>query len=523
MVIDTMLTSVIDESDTSVNISGLKPKEPYYWRISFLYLDGTPSGWSNVNQFITAGGMISGVVFEDIDRDSVMDAGEPTMSNWPLQISVGAEVSLYTDNNGYYEVVGLDSGSYTVSDLGSPLWRRIVPESGFYKLNLLPDDTADGCDFGYYFPWNNIDGYVFRDANEDGQRAEDDSGLVSWVVRIAGPLGHDSTIAGADGYYSFLRVTTGACTVYVHSPDGWEQIYPRLGNAYINYFTDYNQKLRVNFSFHQIPQRVKDLINFYDSRRSPIVKLQWGVREGATNGIWGADLNCSLVDYSEGELEIPPPLPGALDARFVSPPYTGYEFGLGSWIDMRPYISASQADTYLVRFSAGTFEGGNFPVTFSWSASDIQNAYSSPVWLSVPPELTIDMREQDSIVITDPDLSVIRIIAENPNISPNLVVEDDRQIPSEYSIQQNFPNPFNPLTSLTYILPNESHISLIVYDLLGKVVVQLDEGNREAGCHTIQWDATGMSSGIYLFRFEAVGTYDKNARYTHTGKMVLVR
>ncbi len=523
MVVDTLIMSVIDEGDTSVIIPGLSPQKMYYWRLAFRHLDGTQTDWSNVNQFTTAGGLIKGIVFEDADRDSVRDNDEPALSNWPLQISGTANVSLNSDENGYYEVVGLDSGSYTVRDLGSPLWRRIKPDSGYYRLTLPLNDTLEGFDFGYYFPWNSISGYVFNDKNEDGTKAEGDSGLPFWRVRFAGPLGHDSTLTDVEGHYSFLKVSTGSCTVNVGPPSGWEQIYPRLGRGYYHYFYDYDQQLMANFSFHTIPQRVKNLLSFHDNRFAPIVKLQWGVREGATNGIWGADPISSLVDYSEGELEIPPPLPGAMDARFVSPPNTAFEFGLGSWIDMRPYLTSSQADTYLVRFSAGTYEGGDFPVTFCWSSAAIEDAYSNPVWFSVPPELTVDMRDYDSIVISDPDLSVIRIIASSPIIKPEGVDQTGSQIPSEYVLEQNYPNPFNPLTTFRFALPQESYVLLKIYDILGREIKRLVEGVKPAGIYTVDWDATGVGSGIYLYRLEAAGTHNPKGTFIQAGKMLLMK
>ncbi len=522
-VVDTVIESVIDEGDTSVIIPGLSPQKLYYWRLAFHNLDGTQTDWSNVNQFTTAGGMISGIVFEDADRDSVRDNDEPALSNWPLQISGSAVVSLNTDENGYYEVVGLDSGSYTVRDLGSPLWRRIKPDSGYYRLTLPLKDTLGGIDFGYYFPWNFISGYVFSDKNEDGMKAEGDSGLPFWRVRFAGPLGHDSTLTDGEGHYSFIRVSTGTCTVYVVPPSGWEQIYPRLGKEHSYYFYDYDQQFMANFSFHTIPQRVKNVIHFHDNRFTPVVKLQWGVREGATNGIWGADPNSSLVDYSEGELEIPPPLPGAMDARFVSPPNTAFEFGLGSWIDLRPYLISSQADTYLVRFSAGTYEGGDYPVTFCWSAEKMQDAYSSPVWFSVPPELTIDMRDHDSIVISDPDLSVIRIIATGPIIKPDGVDQTDSRIPSEYVLEQNYPNPFNPLTTFSFTLPQESYVLLKIYDILGQEIARLAEGNKPVGIHVVEWDGSDFCSGIYLYRFEATSTHNPKGIFIQVRKMLLVK
>jgi FG-GAP-like repeat len=109
------------------------------------------------------------------------------------------------------------------------------------------------------------------------------------------------------------------------------------------------------------------------------------------------------------------------------------------------------------------------------------------------------------------------------NTLPPVFVSDESETPSGLELSQNSPNPFNPVTSLTYELPNESNVSLIVYDLLGKEIARLAEGNKSAGIHSVIWDASGFGSGIYFYHFEAVSVQNRKASYIQTGKMVLVK
>ena len=416
MIVDTIVKSAAIRPTRHVSVSKLTSKTTYYWRVSLVYEDGSITPWSDIWRFTTIGGLITGVLFDDLDRDGFRDEEDIGLIKFKLLMSGKADGDILTGADGKYAFVGLDSGQYTLSGVTPSSWTLTYPDTNLYSILLGCDSTMQDIDFGFSYPWNSVSGYVFNDENEDGIKAEDDSGISFWSVRFTSITGKDSVLTDGDGYYSFPRLTMAACTVYITPPQGWEQIYPRLGKPFVNIFYDNNTHLNTNFSFHKIPPRVKNILYFHDSRRVPIVKLQWGVRQAATNGIWGADPKSSLIDYSEGELEIPPQLPGALDARFIKPPNTDYEFGMGSWIDIRPYLEASQADTYSVSFYAGTYEGGDFPVTFYWSAEQISDAYSSPVWLIVPPELIIDMRDSDSIVITDPDINRIRIIAMGPNM-----------------------------------------------------------------------------------------------------------
>ncbi len=74
---------------------------------------------------------------------------------------------------------------------------------------------------------------------------------------------------------------------------------------------------------------------------------------------------------------------------------------------------------------------------------------------------------------------------------------------NSYELNQNFPNPFNPITTINYSLPQNSFVSIIVYDLLGRVVKTLVSENKLAGNYNISFDASNISSGIYYYTMAA--------------------
>ncbi len=76
-------------------------------------------------------------------------------------------------------------------------------------------------------------------------------------------------------------------------------------------------------------------------------------------------------------------------------------------------------------------------------------------------------------------------------------------VPSVFSLSQNYPNPFNPSTAITYQLPKNSHVSLKVYDILGKEVVTLVDEVKEAGSYNVQFNAQNIASGVYFYRMVA--------------------
>jgi hypothetical protein len=82
------------------------------------------------------------------------------------------------------------------------------------------------------------------------------------------------------------------------------------------------------------------------------------------------------------------------------------------------------------------------------------------------------------------------------------VEENGPQIPYEYTLSQNHPNPFNPSTTIRYALPNAGYVTLKVYNLAGAEIETLVSANQPAGQHTIRWNAVGLPSGVYFYRLQ---------------------
>jgi hypothetical protein len=88
--------------------------------------------------------------------------------------------------------------------------------------------------------------------------------------------------------------------------------------------------------------------------------------------------------------------------------------------------------------------------------------------------------------------------------------------PSTFNLGQNYPNPFNPSTVIRFDLPSRSFMTLKVYDMVGREITTLVNGLKEAGTHEIKFDASGLPSGVYLYRITA----DK---FVETKKLVLLK
>jgi len=99
--------------------------------------------------------------------------------------------------------------------------------------------------------------------------------------------------------------------------------------------------------------------------------------------------------------------------------------------------------------------------------------------------------------------------------------------PTEYSLSQNFPNPFNLSTYIKYALPSQSEVKISIYNILGQKVVELFNGNQPAGYHHLTWKSqegsgTEVASGVYICILEAK-SLDNGSRFVKHNKMVLMK
>ncbi|MEO8447902.1 MAG: T9SS type A sorting domain-containing protein [bacterium] len=94
-------------------------------------------------------------------------------------------------------------------------------------------------------------------------------------------------------------------------------------------------------------------------------------------------------------------------------------------------------------------------------------------------------------------------------------------IPTEFSLSQNFPNPFNPTTKIEYGLPVEGAVSMKIFDVTGREVMTLVNEIQTAGIHAVNFNGVNLASGMYFYRIEVQSVNDK--KYEFTRRMVLIK
>jgi hypothetical protein len=102
-------------------------------------------------------------------------------------------------------------------------------------------------------------------------------------------------------------------------------------------------------------------------------------------------------------------------------------------------------------------------------------------------------------------------------------VEDDDIIPATFKLEQNYPNPFNPTTIIRFGVPERTKVVLKIYDILGSEVATLVNEEMDAGWYERSFNAVSLSSGVYIYRLEAVSIAEQSEKFINIKKMLLIK
>lgn len=185
-------------------------------------------------------GSISGVLWNDLNRDGLQDAGEPLQPDWTIFLDTNTngvfdagEVSVLTDASGAYSFADLLPGSYVVAQVLQAGWVQTAPVTGTWTVTISSGEDLTGINFGnHQITPSTISGTKWRDQNANGLRDTGELPLAGVVIYLdindSGTLdtGDVSTITDAAGFYEFVDVAIGRYVVREVIPTGFEQTYP---------------------------------------------------------------------------------------------------------------------------------------------------------------------------------------------------------------------------------------------------------------------------------------------------------
>jgi len=179
------------------------------------------------------------------------------------------------------------------------------------------------------------------------------------------------------------------------------------------------------------------------------------------------------------------------------------------------YLHASVAGEFDLSWDANSIPEG-----WSYTIEDVATGKMTDLTTSGSYRFTVDRLSKSAadesgvFALAASDEPVLLIRARGPATPTS--VEDLATLPMEVELGQNYPNPFNPSTQIRYGVPTQSQVRLEVFDMLGRQVAVLVNGQMQAGRHTVSFDASRLASGVYVYRL-AVGSK------VMTKRMVLIK
>jgi hypothetical protein len=173
------------------------------------------------------------------------------------------------------------------------------------------------------------------------------------------------------------------------------------------------------------------------------------------------------------------------------------------WVDA---ITSGGTTTYYMATSTGVYS------TSDITASPVNWAQEGSAIIGSVVCAMLKARQSDGLVVVGTHGAGV-FSANQILVS---VESETSTIPESFSISQNYPNPFNPSTKIKFALPSTENVKIIIYDITGRQVKELLSQNLTTGTHTVDFDASGLASGTYIYRIIA-------GNFVESKKMVLLK
>ena len=129
-----------------------------------------------------------------------------------------------------------------------------------------------------------------------------------------------------------------------------------------------------------------------------------------------------------------------------------------------------------------------------------------------------DLNNGNHLADINGTIKASRIDFEHPFalLSPSTNVNSEKLTAGNYKLSQNYPNPFNPTTTINYTIPKAEHVTIKVYDILGRELATLVNKDQQPGNYEVNFNASNLASGVYLYKLQA-------GSLTETKKLILMK
>jgi hypothetical protein len=190
------------------------------------------------------------------------------------------------------------------------------------------------------------------------------------------------------------------------------------------------------------------------------------------------------------------------------PPFFS-EMDFDSRIEYNEYVKKVSADSSEIDLNI-LVHTNSYPINLSWELNPANGINYSFINDSGTGKISVILNEAGNATFNQLNNNRIKLLATINKSSSDLL------LPKDYVLEQNYPNPFNPSTTIKFALPKESQINLTVFNILGEKVRELKNEIVKPGYYEVNFDASMLASGIYLYRIKA-------GEFVQTKKMILMK
>jgi len=444
----------------------------------------------------------SGTKFRDRNNNGVMDAGEEGLAGWTINLT--GKTPVVTGEDGTFEFCNLGPGSYTMEEVAQDGWILTVPISGQYDIVAASGVDVTGLVFGNF---SGSDSTMYRTFTYEQLAADLKKNKTPKVGKpILGPpnmanLLEQLMLEGAAPQVGLAGVTdpsSGKIKAYLKPPK----------------YGDIIKTLNTKGTLHTGTPKGFDV----DNKGKLMQKLQKSMPPTKFNNMLTAQLLALQVNLYASQLGHTPLGLGSLM-------YTGTGILNGLTIDeIADYGSEIMTNwSYVPKANYDALYDGVKAINEAFANTVVNDTVLG--WFPLLPAKPYSK----STWAAYKTVYEVEFLKANPGVAPRVrPVGEPEAMPVAYELGDNYPNPFNPTTTISFSLPVDAFVTLKVYNLLGQEVATLiDHEAFFSGDEEVDFDASQLASGVYLYRIVAESINDDDVAtgevFTQVKKMVLMK
>jgi len=445
-------------------------------------------------------------------------------------IAVDSIGNVYVTGNSVGIGTGIDYATVKYNENGIQLWA--VRYNGMGNLSDVPSSIAVDLE-------GNV--YVTGLSTESGTNHPittikyNSNGIQQWIARYNGSGNYNDArkividLSGniyVTGYISSNGTTDADFITIKYNPNGVEQWVTRYNGPAngIDVAKDIAIDLTGNVYISGISQRIDFSSEYITIKYNSNGIEQWVTRSNFSENSY-CDVAAIALD-NVGNVYVTG-TNGLSDYATIKYNSNGVEQWVAEYIGTvkyfadKPYgmVIDDLGSVYVTGYSSDSLSGLDY-ATIKYNSNGVEqwveryngpdNLFDGARGISIDSDRNIYVSGSSVRIVTQSDIVVIKY-SQTTGIQNN-----SAEIPDQFSISQNFPNPFNPTTKFKFDLKKSGNVKLVVYDMIGKEVATLVNKNLSAGSYESNFDGSKLTSGIYFYRIET-------DNYSEVKKMTLLK